>query len=475
MSFIRYRQFGGKEYAYELTSYRDPVTKRVKHKSRYLGAVIDKDKQIFKKKWQDKVEQSILDFGDSYVVDKFLEQTGFSTLLKEVFGDFKDTILSLIYYRLCYNGAMMYTERWFAGNYSQIRFTGLDVSGQRISDYLQELGNEVMQTRFFERYMMQFSTAKRGVVIDGTSLPNQIHNPMTTWGRSGEEIDKQIRFLMAVDRDAHLPMFFRLLPGNIIDVSSLRNTLYELKIYGVKDAFVFLDAGFFSDENISEMYQNSVDFVIRLPSGRVLYKELIEAHEKSLERRENLVRYGKKRGLFVKEVEVKLGDRGAYAYIVMDPLRRGRELSRFIFDTVEDNSIGESTDYEIENKGIMVIISSFKVGKDEIVPSYYIRQTAETFFGFSKDDLAIAPLRVHSLERIKGFLFLQFLTLIAFVQMKNKLGSRYTVEGILLSMRNLKCKIYTDQIMIGEITKEQREVSERLGVALPKSLPVVSM
>ncbi len=59
--------------------------------------------------------------------------------------------------------------------------------------------------------------------------------------------------------------------------------------------------------------------------------------------------------------------------------------------------------------------------------------------------------------------------------MKNKLGSRYTVEGVLLSMRNLRCKIYTDQIMISEVTKEQREASEKLDVALPKSLPVVSV
>ncbi len=472
MSFITYRQFGGKEYAYELTSYRDPVTKKVRHKSKYLGAVIDKNKQIFKKKWQTRMEAAILDFGDGFIVDKFLEQTGFSALLKEIFGDYTNVILSLIYYRLCYNGAMMYAERWFEGNYSRKRFVNLDLSSQRISDYLQELGNEVMQTRFFERYMTRFSTAKRGVVIDGTSLPNKIHNPLTVWGRSGEEIDKQVRFLLAIDRDEHLPMFFRLLPGNIIDVTSLRNTLYELKIYGVKEAFVFLDAGFFSDENIVEMYQNNVDFVIRLPAGRTLYKQLIEKYEKNLEAKENMVRYGKTRGLFVKEVNIKLADKNAYAYIVMDPVRRGRELSRFLFDMVEDDAVNETTDYDIENKGIMIVVSSFRVGKEEIVPSYYIRQTAETFFGFSKDDLAIAPLRVHSLERIKGFLFLQFLTLIAFVQIKNKLGSRYTVEQILLSLRNLKCKIYTDQIMIGEVTKEQREIAETLEILLPKSLPI---
>ncbi len=106
-------------------------------------------------------------------------------------------------------------------------------------------------------------------------------------------------------RDEHLPLFFRLLPGNIIDVSSLQNTLYELKNYGVKDSYVLLDASFFSEENIRDMYKNNIDFVVRLPSGRILCKELIQKEGAILESKKNLVRYGK-RSLFVKEVEIEL-------------------------------------------------------------------------------------------------------------------------------------------------------------------------
>ncbi len=471
MSFIRYKQFGRLEYAYEITAYWDPKTNKSRQKSRYLGIVIDKKKRIFEKRWQTRTEKLILDFGDSYVIDQFFEQSGFSDLLDTIFGESRNTVLSLIYYRLCHNAAMMYAERWFDGNYIRKKFTNTDLSSQRVSEYLMSLANEITQRKFFEVYMKKFSHSKRGVIIDATSLPNQIHNPMTAWGRSGEEIDKQVRFLLAVDRDEHLPLFFRILPGNIIDVSSLRNTLYELKNYGVKDAYVFLDAGYFSDENIRDMYENSIDFVVRLPSGRILYKDLIQKEGATLESKKNFVRYGK-RGLFVKEVEIKLLGKKAYAYIVQDPLRRGREMARYILDSVEDDAIQEDENYDILNKGIMVVVSSFKISKDEIVPFYYIRQTAEVFFGFSKDDLAILPLRVHSHEGIRGFLFLQFLTLIAFTQLKNKLGKDYTVDEVLLSMRNLKCKVYDNEILISEVTKDQREMAEKLGVIVPKNLGI---
>lgn len=471
MTFVRYKKFGGLEYAYEITAYWDPVTKKSRQKSRYLGTVVNKEKKIFEKRWQTKIEKNILDFGDSYLVHEFLGKSGFSDLLGNIFGRSTGIILSLIYYRLCHNAAMMYADKWFEGNYISIKFKGLDISSQRISEYLRELANDIDQRRFFEEYMKRFSNSKRGLIIDGTSLPNQIHNPLTTWGRSGEEIDKQVRFLLAIDRDEHLPLFFRFLPGNIIDVSSLRNTLYELRVYGVKDAFVFIDAGFFSDENIKDMYDNNVDFIIRLPSGRILYKELIKKEGKTLEARANFVRYGK-RGLFVKEVEVELLGKRAFAYVVQDPIRRGREMARHILDTVEDNIIEDDEEYGIVNKGIMVVVSSFKIPKEEIVPTYYIRQTAEQFFGFSKDDLAILPLRVHSEEGIKGFLFLQFLTLIAFIQLKNKLGKRYTVDEVLLTLRNLKCKVYEKELMISELTKDQREMSEKLGILVPKTLGI---
>ena len=70
----------------------------------------------------------------------------------------------------------------------------------------------------------------------------------------------------------------------------------------------------------------------------------------------------------------------------------------------------------------MILVSSFQLSKEEVVPAYYIRQTAEMLFGFSKDDLNILPLRRHSEEATRGFIFLQFLSLLAFVQLKNKLG-----------------------------------------------------
>ncbi len=470
MSFIRYQTYGKQEYAYEITAYWDPIKKVCRQKTKYLGVVVDKKKKIFEKRTPKQImEKMILDFGDSYVLKKFLENVKFIPLIKNIFGNDSDTLLALLTYRLCHTGAMMYANTWYEGNYAKFQYQNAQLKSQRISDFLKIIGEESIQRKFFHEYLSQFCNTKNGIIIDATSLPNQIHTPLTAWGRSGEEIDKQIRFLLVVDKESGLPVYFRTLPGNIVDVSTVQNTMDELNQYGIKDTFVYCDAGFFSKDNIQIFFEKKIRFLTRLPAGRDLYKELINDEVSKLESKSNIVKYGE-RGLFVKHKEVDLFGNKAHAYVVLDPCRKGRELSKLMVEA--DLETTTNLEYEMLTRGIMVLVSSSELSKEDVVPAYYIRQTAEVLFGFSKDDLGILPLRVHSELAMSGFLFMQFITLIAFAQLKKKLGKDYTVEEILLTLRNLKCKVYEKEIIVSELTRQHNEICEKLEILMSKILGI---
>lgn len=195
MTFIRFKKFGKKEYAYEINEIYDKKIKRSRQKSRYLGLVIDKEKNLFeKKKIKVPIEKIILDFGDSYLLEKFYDNSDTVKIIKSLFNEVHQDILALITYRLCYPSAMMYAEEWLNGNFVKIIYPKANLASQRISDFFKILGDENIQRKFFNAYLAKFSHSQNGLIIDGTSLPNQIHMPLTAWGRSGEEIDKQIRF-----------------------------------------------------------------------------------------------------------------------------------------------------------------------------------------------------------------------------------------------------------------------------------------
>ena len=103
MSFIRHKKINGQIYAYEVTGYRDEITKKSRQKVKYIGAV-DKNGNIITK---DRLaEELILDFGDTYLIHNFLKKLPIFKILEEVFSENSNELLSLLYYKLCYPSAM---------------------------------------------------------------------------------------------------------------------------------------------------------------------------------------------------------------------------------------------------------------------------------------------------------------------------------------------------------------------------------
>lgn len=108
----------------------------------------------------------------------------------------------------------------------------------------------------------------------------------------------------------------------MIDVSTLIRTMAELKQNGINTKFAVLDAGYYNEDSIRELYRAKVSFVTRLKENRKLYKQLVSDHIDSLECRENFVSYNA-RYVYIKCVECNVvDDHKGYAYIGLDIERR---------------------------------------------------------------------------------------------------------------------------------------------------------
>lgn len=288
MSYIRHKIIAGRKYAYEVTSFRDPETKKVKNKNVYLG-IVNKDGSIKKNKEIMK-ELSVLDFGDGYLFFEFFKDSNLSTLLSENIKIFPE-ILALIIYRLCCQSAMYNATHWYEGNILSILLKTTDLSSQNISRVLAYLGQEDVQKLFFENYLKSAADNQENIIIDASSLPNKINHPFNEWGHADNSIEKQFRFLCILDQKTKMPLFYRFLPGNIVDISTLKTTISELKLMGAKNKFILLDAGYYSEENIIELYENSINFLMRLPSQRSLYKTCILGHLEEIEQIQYATQY----------------------------------------------------------------------------------------------------------------------------------------------------------------------------------------
>jgi transposase len=465
MAFIRFKKMYNQTYAYEVWKEKDK-TGKWRQKSKYLGVVTDLETKTYEKKRKlaEKKELQILDYGDTYLFNSIIEQLPVFKMLKRVFDNSFDTLMALVFHRITGGQAMRYAENWYDGNYVNKLFPNANVSSQNISKFLSYLGKESIQRDFFSKYIPLLQKDKSNVVIDSTGLPNEINMSVTDWGHHNGGIEFETRLILSIDRESELPLYFRYVAGNIGDVSTLNNTIAEMMKNGISTSSALIDAGYFSENNLKMLFDSNISFLIRMPSNRTIYKNII-VENTDIESLRYALKYNG-RSLFVKENEIELYGNKAFAYLVLDPERRGREIAKVISEIDEDGSDIEERD--ILNCGKMVLLSSEKLDTKDAIPLYYTRQIAERMFGIAKEDLNILPLRTHSEPNFKGFMFLVFISLIIVCCLKTKLGKKISIEQAVSTLRTLKCKVYDDSIVPSEITKKQREIFEATNIMVPK-------
>jgi len=474
MSFIRHKQLKNNWYAYEVTSIWDKKLKRSRSISKYLGPVDPKTKEIIpfvKKESGD--EKLVLDFGDSYFFHQFILGSDIYSALKKTFFDKYPESIPLMIYRLCTQSAMHNCAEWINGNILNILCKNTNLSSQRISDFFAKLGNESIQHKFFVEYIKLVGGSEKSVIIDATSLPNNIQNDFSAWGKSDGKIEKQFRFLCVVDQSTKIPLFYRFLPGNITDIITLQKTIEELKKIGVTNSFVLIDAGYYSESNIHELFDQGIDFLTRLPAGRTIHKNILTEHAQDVEQLKNAYTMGK-RGYFAKQLEINLYGRKAYAYLILDPARKAKETKELLQEYCGNKSDRDQNADQLSflSCGMMVLVSSKQIPVDEILSSYYLRQSIEQIFGFSKSDLNLLPIRNHNDKTIRGYLFFQFLLLIFYIKIREEYLKEYTVEQLAMILRRVKCKVYESRVIPLERDKKQREIFEQAKILVPKFLGI---
>ncbi|GHU15203.1 hypothetical protein FACS189449_12660 [Alphaproteobacteria bacterium] len=86
--------------------------------------------------------------------------------------------------------------------------------------------------------------------------------------------------------------------------------------------------------------------------------------------------------------------------------------------------------------GKFVLVSDKEIEIDELLPLYYTRQIAENTFGFAKSSLNLLPLRVHSVETLRGYAFLSYLALLLSVELQLNLKGLCSLQDALAAGHN---------------------------------------
>jgi hypothetical protein len=360
------------------------------------------------------------------VASEVLRQSALNALFMSPFAEKKglgEAAMSLILYKLTHGGASMHIKNWWDETYAKFLYPNMKLDSPRISELLEEIGKEKYWRIFFKNYskFIKEESPLNCALNDSTGLPNAIQTEISQISNHGGKINREIRLIVVLDQNTGYPLYFKYIPGNIVDKSTLQHIFYEMDTYNIEKASALLDAGYFNEEDPKFMYDHKIGFVTRFISNRVIYKRILE-HD--IDDIDDIKYHVKKddRCLKIKRIEVDdMKGMKLYAYICKDLVEANKGelniLSNLDIDKVEEKEIEEIRE-KLRKRGIFILLSSLDVPTKNILYLYYERPGIEQIFDFAKNDLDLVPLRVHSQATLRGHFMIVFMATISYVYMR---------------------------------------------------------
>lgn len=115
------------------------------------------------------------------------------------------------------------------------------------------------------------------------------------------DFNTQFVLLYLYDATTLQPLYYRILPGNIREITAFKNTIAAS---GIEHCIFMADKGFYSESNISEMENCGLQYIIPLKRGNKLvpYKELAD-----IELGDNHFQYAKRHVFYADQITTEQG------------------------------------------------------------------------------------------------------------------------------------------------------------------------
>ena len=513
--YINYNVVNGIEYGTVTSSVRNG-SKVGKNDQIYLGRVIDKEKGIFKSrerglfmydikenifspvpadfeepKKQRKTKYPvrptmIVSFGDVFLLDSFLNKSGLMKAVDAIKYRNSDTLHALLSYYILTSYANCHAEDWWELTYAKYLYPKAQLASQRISDALADIGSEDAKRCFFKEYFHFLEKNNTvigdeasegindGVLIDSSGLPNSIRFPLTAVNNHNGVISEELRLIYVVQQHTGMPLFFRYVAGNVIDVSTITRTIAELKANGVNTKFAILDAGYYTSKNADTLLDAGVSFMARMKSNFKVYQNVIQKHLKNLVSKANAVLYNN-RLVYIKCIPCKIGEkenRQAYAYLCKDMTMHNEGQKHAIERAGDENLTGPEIFDDLQKQGVFVLITTRKVATDQLLPLYYMRDQVEKIFEICKQGGKILPVNVENEDTLRGHLMMTFIAAVTLKMMSDKLrNTSLTTESVFMNLHEQHAIVYENEFITTEPVKKMNEAYKAFKVQCPTTIP----
>lgn len=328
--------------------------------------------------------------------------------------------------------------------------------------------DESLQQSFFKS-RCDMLNGGAGIAYDSTTYSTYSENQLEARYGFNKASDglKTVKYLALYSIEHRQPIAFTKQPGDLPDVLTIGNALNQLLTLGVSGAEIITDNGYYSEQNISEMYQAHFDFITLAKTGLKWIKSEIDNHYNDIDKLSNVCpydptthgitvmlmrdfikirKYANKKSRAAQGGE-EIFSRRVYLHIFFNASRKVDEDQAFERDllslkeklengmSIDDlndaaqkkvkkyfiiRTWGKKTIISINEKacaqakkyhGYFVLVSNGEKDTFKALSKYRKREHIEDYFRSSKQHADSMRIRVWDADTLRGRMFVQFISL----------------------------------------------------------------
>lgn len=452
----------GKYYLYACSSKYDPEKKRAKKiTGEYLGRITEEGLIPPKRKQVDlrSKEVSIKEYGAGMTACNL--GSDIYAMLKKHFPEEADKLFAISVLRLTEKCPFKRIGEAYANSYLSEVYGKLALSSASLSGFLKEFGQN---RTAIVGFLKEFIGTDEYVLFDGTNIVSSSAGmDINRIGyNSRRQYDPQVNLMLAFSAKRHMPVYYRMLPGNVSDVAAFRQSVMET---GIKNMTVIADKGFGSESNFRLLEENDLKYIVplRRNNGMIDRTKLKTGDRSSFDGhflfRDRVIWYCsyRKNGrtvLVCLDSDLRNEEERDYA------LRVQKELEGF----TEEGLLEKQYDF-----GTIAFCTNVEDTPENIYSLYKTRGEIEQSFDFLKNLLEQDKTYLQSQYSVESWAFLNQLSLMLVYKIYNRLHEKgltkkYSVSDFLDYLKYIRRVKINNVWYTGEITKATQTLLDRLQI-----------
>lgn len=427
-------------------------------------------------------------FGDSYLLLDFLEKQGLLSVFRSVFQKKSDLerLLCHVLHGVLKDGSHIGCDDFIEKSYASYLFAEVPFSSLHSDTaFFTMMGDDRTRMTFFRSFiaLMRKDNPEfgRGCYVDSTPLPNAIQdnpfNALCCHGVSSSQV--QTRLVLVLDEVSGLPVWYEIIPGNVLDLSTVMNIVNDVaSSLDIEIESLILDAGYVCRPLIEAFHIGSEKTVIsRMPARRGYpFKELYWKVKGMISRgkyqfvRENHTYFGKK------EEIVLFGEYKEYAYVFVDHDNANLRFREYLLEHEEEfqNMKDRDKDWQMVKSGFFVLISNIDTTPEDLLSRYFCRTEIEGVFKTSKEYLELLPLSKWSDQTVRGKILHDIIDTIILLKLRKVMETTgISVTRLFGTTQSLICfKNQNDDVLVEVPNKKVKQFYKVMKTDVPSSVNI---